>query len=51
MDGVWIRKAVTHEEFEKIKKAEFVELRLETKDGELGEIIKLYPKKTIEEYF
>ena len=47
MDGVWIKKVVTPEQYNKIKEAEFVELRLVTTDGSVGEAITLYPKEYI----
>lgn len=54
MNGVRIKKVVTAEQFETIRKAEFIELRLETIDGKIGEKLKFYSEyaiyKKIEEY-
>lgn len=54
MNGVWIKKVVTAEQLETIRKAECIELRLETIDGKIGEKLTFYSEdaiyKKIEEY-
>ena len=47
MDGVFIRKIVTASQLEEIRKADFVELRLETTDGSIGEKITFYSADVI----
>ena len=48
MDGAWIRKVVTQEQLELIKKVDFIELRLETEDGSIGETFIFYASNELQ---
>lgn len=47
--GVIIRKTVTLEDLAKIRKSSYIELHLETNDGEVGDIVKCWTQKYFDE--
>lgn len=47
MNGVWLKERVTLEQYEKHKKAEFIELRVELTDGSCSDAITFYKIETI----